>query len=138
MSNCFRYELLTIAGLALMALVASGQDRPYAQASRSVVNFSRKHQLTVDLTRVALFEHSRVHFGSGGELAGVEALDARGQVRWHATYDRWRDVPGGRYPYSMVFHFPMRQLVAELELDSVELNPTLDPALFSLPPEGSE
>lgn len=88
--------------------------------------------------RVALYATRRVHFAETGELIGVEALEPGGEVRWHATYGRWRDVPGGRYPYAMSFHFPRRQLVAELELDSVELNPQLDDALFSLLPEGSE
>jgi hypothetical protein len=79
-----------------------------------------------------------VHFTPDGELLQVESLDASGRVRWRAEYDRWRDVPGGRYPYAMAFTFPASELRAELELDEVEVNPVLDPSLFSLLPEGRE
>jgi outer membrane lipoprotein-sorting protein len=71
-----------------------------------------------------------VRFAAGGELSRIAALDERGQVRWEAEYDQWRDVPGGRYPFSLVLSFPDTHLRAELELSQVELNPALDPALF--------
>jgi len=73
-----------------------------------------------------------VRFAAGGELSRLSALDARGQVRWQAEYDEWRDVPGGRYPFSLVLSFPETSLRAELELTQVELNPKLDPALFTV------
>ena len=71
-----------------------------------------------------------LRFASGGELAAIETLDAEGEVRWLAEYAEWRDVPGGRYPFSLTLSFPATQLRAELELSEVELNPPLDPALF--------
>jgi hypothetical protein len=71
-----------------------------------------------------------VRFAAGGELSRIAALDERGRVRWEAEYDQWRDVPGGRYPFSLVLSFPETSLRAELELTQVELNPALDPALF--------
>jgi outer membrane lipoprotein-sorting protein len=71
-----------------------------------------------------------VRFAAGGELSRIAALDDRGKVRWQADYDQWRDVPGGRYPFSLVLSFPETSLRAELELSQVELNPALDPALF--------
>jgi hypothetical protein len=87
--------------------------------------------------RVAHYPMERVHFDGAGQLEGVERLDDNGQVRWRAQFGSWRDLPGGRYPYAMVFSFPTTQLRAELEFDDVELNPVLDQALFSLP-EGRE
>jgi hypothetical protein len=71
-----------------------------------------------------------VRFAPGGELSRIAALDEQGRVRWEASYDEWRDVPGGRYPFSLVLSFPETSLRAELELTQVELNPALDPALF--------
>lgn len=71
-----------------------------------------------------------LRFAPGGELAAIAALDERGEVRWLAEYAEWRDVPGGRYPFSLVLSFPETQLRAELELTEVELNPSLDPSLF--------
>ena len=88
--------------------------------------------------RVAVFASERVHFDAAGELRQVESLDASGRVRWRAEYDRWREVPGGRYPYAMTFTFPASDLRAEFELDEVELNPAIDAALFSLPLEARE
>ena len=71
-----------------------------------------------------------LRFAAGGELAAIAALDDDGEVRWLAEYAEWRDVPGGRYPFSLVLSFPETKLRAELELTDVELNPTLDPSLF--------
>lgn len=83
--------------------------------------------------RVLEYPGERLHFSAEGELAGVDALHADGRVRFSARYERWRNVPGGRYPYAMRFHFPASELSAELELEEVEINPVLDRALFSLP-----
>ena len=88
--------------------------------------------------RVALYESGRVHFSPEGELIAIEALDPGGRVRWRAEYSRWREVAGGRYPYQIVFDFPMSQVRAELELQDVEVNPPLDKSLFSLLLEGRE
>ncbi|HKC51267.1 MAG TPA: hypothetical protein VKF60_10780 [Myxococcota bacterium] len=71
-----------------------------------------------------------LRFAPDGELAAIETLDERGGVRWLAEYAEWRDVPGGRYPFSLVLSFPETRMRAELELSEVELNPTLDPSLF--------
>jgi hypothetical protein len=71
-----------------------------------------------------------LRFDPGGELSAIAALDEQGQVRWRAEYAEWREVPGGRYPFSLVLSFPETQLRAELELSEVELNPALDPTLF--------
>ena len=73
-----------------------------------------------------------------GDLRGVESFDAFGELRWRAEYNRWQDVPGGRYPFEVVLHFPLTQLRAELELDTVELNPELDASLFRLGGGGPE
>jgi hypothetical protein len=71
-----------------------------------------------------------LRFAPGGELAAIAALDESGEVRWLAEYAEWRDVPGGRYPFSLVLSFPETKLRAQLELSEVELNPPLDPSLF--------
>lgn len=71
-----------------------------------------------------------LRFAASGDLAAIAALDADGEERWRAEYADWRDVPGGRYPFSLVLSSPETQLRAELVLTDVELNPTLDPALF--------
>jgi hypothetical protein len=55
--------------------------------------------------------------------------DASGAVS-DAEYATWRDVPGGRYPFSVVLSFPETRLRAELELSTVELNPRLEASLF--------
>ncbi len=83
--------------------------------------------------RIALFSRQRVRFAADGDLRAVESLDERGEVRWVAEYDGWRDVDGGRYPFAMQLSFPGTRVHAELELDSVDLNPVLAPALFTLP-----
>jgi hypothetical protein len=59
-------------------------------------------------------------------------------LEWSAEYGAWRDVPGGRYPTSLALWFPATQLKAELELSTVELNPTLDAGLFRVAPRGVE
>lgn len=71
-----------------------------------------------------------LRFAPSGELAAIAALDEHGEVRWRAEYAEWRDVPGGRYPFSLVLSFPETELRAEFELTQVELNPALDPSLF--------
>ena len=80
--------------------------------------------------RIVDLDHKRVRYASDGELLSVEALDARGATRWRFAYSRWRPLPRGRYPFSMVLSFPRTELWAELKLDEVEVNPELDPALF--------
>jgi hypothetical protein len=71
-----------------------------------------------------------LRFGATGELAAIAALDSAGDVRWRAEYADWRDVPGGRYPFSLVLSFPETRLRAELSLSQAELNAALDPSLF--------
>ncbi len=88
--------------------------------------------------RVAWFELSRVRFAMDGSVRTVEKLDPAGRVRWLAEYRGWRPAQGGRYPHQMVFSFPASELRAELDFDQVELNPSLDAALFSLLPEEGE
>lgn len=73
-----------------------------------------------------------LRFAPGGELAELIALAPDGRVRWSAAYADWQSVPGGRYPFSLVLVFPETRLRAELELAQVELNPSLDPTLFSV------
>jgi len=83
--------------------------------------------------RVAVFSDHRLYFEPNGELLGADTLDADGQVRWSAHYSGWREVKGGRYPFAIVFRFPLTQLEAELQLEDVEVNPPLDPRLFRIP-----
>jgi hypothetical protein len=71
-----------------------------------------------------------LRFSAAGELAALAALDEDGAERWRAEYADWRDVPGGRYPFSLVLTSSETELRAELVLDQVELNPSLDPSLF--------
>ncbi|MFI5314677.1 MAG: hypothetical protein ACHQ6T_03170 [Myxococcota bacterium] len=71
-----------------------------------------------------------LRFAPSGELSAIAALDSAGAVRWRAEYAEWRDVPGGRYPFSLVLSFPASELRAELALSQVELNPALDASLF--------
>jgi len=71
-----------------------------------------------------------LRFSAAGDLAALSALDEDGAERWRAEYADWRDVPGGRYPFSLVLSSPETELRAELELTDVELNPSLDPSLF--------
>ena len=80
--------------------------------------------------RVVDLGTKRLHFGPGGQLLGMEALDSAGALRWRITYGRWRSVLHGRYPFAMGLFFPYTELHAELVLKEVELNPELDPALF--------
>jgi hypothetical protein len=89
-------------------------------------------------SRIAEYDASRVHFAASGQITGLDSFDSSGALRFTARYDAWRDVPGGRYPSSLIFYFPRSDLRAELELDRVELNPSLDSTLFSLPAEGRE
>ncbi len=83
--------------------------------------------------RVAEFPGQRVRFAPTGDLLSVEALEESGEVRWAAEYGRWRDVDGGRYPFSMLLRFPRSRVSAEIKLEDVDLNPVLAPALFTLP-----
>ncbi|MBW2414992.1 MAG: hypothetical protein JRG76_10830 [Deltaproteobacteria bacterium] len=85
-----------------------------------------------DQQRVAEFPGQRVRFSPTGDVLSVEALDESGAVRWAAEYGRWRDVDGGRYPFIMFLRFPRSRVSAEIELDEVDLNPALEPALFTL------
>lgn len=80
--------------------------------------------------REVSFADQTLRFSDGGELASIESLDASGGVRWTASYSAWRELPGGRYPFSVVLSFPGTKLRAELALSEVELNPTLEASLF--------
>ena len=80
--------------------------------------------------REVSFVDQNLRFGDDGELEAIESLDGSGEIRWTAEYAAWRDVPGGRYPFSVVFWFPETKLRAELELSAVELNPQLEASLF--------
>lgn len=83
--------------------------------------------------REVAFADQTLRFADGGELAAIESLDASGVVLWSAEYATWREVPGGRYPFSVVLSFPGTKLRAELELSAVELNPKLEASLFRVP-----
>ncbi|MEX2206717.1 MAG: hypothetical protein WEF50_10865 [Myxococcota bacterium] len=83
--------------------------------------------------REVSFADQTLRFADGGELAAIESLDASGVVLWTAEYATWREVPGGRYPFSVVLSFPTTKLRAELELSAVELNPKLEASLFRVP-----
>lgn len=85
--------------------------------------------------RVAQFARQRIRFAADGDLRAVESLDEYGELRWAAEYRGWRDVDGGRYPFDMHLRFPRSRVDARLELDEVDLNPALAPALFTLPVE---
>jgi hypothetical protein len=83
--------------------------------------------------REVSFADQTLRFADGGELSAIESLDASGVVLWTASYSTWREVPGGRYPFSVVLSFPGTKLRAELELSAVELNPKLEASLFRVP-----
>jgi hypothetical protein len=102
--------------LAAPALTREPPEMVYAQGADRIVQFPRQ----------------RVRFAADGDLRAVESLDERGEVRWVAEYHGWRDVDGGRYPFVMQLRFPGSRVHAELELDSVELNPALAAELFTL------
>jgi hypothetical protein len=70
---------------------------------------------------------------ASGELAALEALDARGKLRYRARYAGWREVSGGRYPESLSIEFPRSRVAARLRLSRVELNAALDIERFRVP-----
>jgi hypothetical protein len=88
--------------------------------------------------RIVDVDAARLRFAPQGDLAGVNALDADGHVRWSAAYRDWREARGGRYPFGVVLDFPATELRAELVVRDVEVNPPLDDALFRLPPGAGE
>lgn len=88
--------------------------------------------------RVVEVANQRIEFSADGTLLGVESLDPLGRPRWVADYSDWRDLPGGRYPMKIGFHFPRTEFRLEIELEDVELNPELDPALFRIAPNGRD
>lgn len=75
----------------------------------------------------------RIRISGSGDLVSIEALDEGGGVRWVASYDRWREVAGGRYPFAVDLEFPSTGAKARMAMKRVELNPSLDPGLFRLP-----
>jgi hypothetical protein len=83
--------------------------------------------------RVVVFPTWRLRFSPVGELRALDALDPAGALEWSARYERWQEVPGGRYPFEIVLHFAGSRLRAELELERVELDLWLDPSLFRVP-----
>jgi hypothetical protein len=83
--------------------------------------------------RIVDLPDRRLRFGPDGDLLGVEVSDRLGRTRWRAEYSGWREVSGGRYPFQVVLHFPLTELRARLDLQEVELNPSLDPSLFRVP-----
>ncbi len=83
--------------------------------------------------RIVRFPSWRLGFSPLGELSTLDALDAMGRPTWSVRYDRWQEVPGGRYPFEIGLHFAGSELRAELELERVELDPALDEALFRVP-----
>jgi hypothetical protein len=94
-----------------------------------------RHAIAVGDERWVEMEARRVRIGPAGELRGFDALDRSGSVRWMAGYDRWSEVDGGRYPLVVKLEFPYTETSAELVLNEVELNATLDPKLFGGPTE---
>jgi len=83
--------------------------------------------------RIVEFERRRVRLSEQGELRRVDALDARGLVRWSVEFDAWSEVPGGRYPMVIRAYFPRTDLRAEFEFEEVQLNTPLDTSLFRVP-----
>lgn len=99
-------------------------------ASPQPVKWPPRAILARGAERAVLLDDQSLRFAEDGELAAIESLDAQGAVLWTAEYGAWRDVPGGRYPFSVVLSFPETKLRAELELQKAELNEPLDASLF--------
>lgn len=115
-----RLGLALAPGEAVHALLAAPLDGDWAPSAILGRGAEREVRLPSQTLR----------FAPTGELTAIAALDPAGEVRWRAEYAEWRDVPGGRYPFSLVLSFPETRLRAELELSQVELNAALDPSLF--------
>ncbi len=113
-------------GLAFAPEEAAGAllvtPKPIAWPPQAILGRGAEREVT--------FADQTLRFADGGDLAAIESLDASGSVLWSAEYATWREVPGGRYPFSVVLIFPGTKLRAELELSAVELNPKLEASLF--------
>jgi len=78
-----------------------------------------------------------VEFDSGGALRRVTAWRPGGLVAWDVRYDDVEERSGLAFAHQIALEFPASGVEAEIELDRVELNPTLGPKVFELePPPG--
>jgi len=78
-----------------------------------------------------------VEFEPGGALRRLTVWSAGGRTAWDVRYAEIEDRQGVPFAHEISLEFPASGVEAEIELDRVELNPTLAPDVFELePPPG--
>ena len=80
-----------------------------------------------------------VWFGDRQEPVASEDRDANGEVRWQAHYSNYESRDGLAVATHILLQLPRWERTMELDLQDVDVNPSLDGALFALqPPPGSK
>ncbi|HVH07209.1 MAG TPA: hypothetical protein VNE71_14550 [Myxococcota bacterium] len=74
-----------------------------------------------------------VEFDAGGALVRYAARDAEGGLVLEARFTDYRDVAGSRFAFHIEVSLPAAESRAEIQFQSVELNPALPAELFRLP-----
>lgn len=78
-----------------------------------------------------------VEFDSGGALRRLTAWRPGGLVAWDVRYDDVEERDGLAFAHQIALEFPATGVEAEIDLDRVELNPSLGSKVFELePPPG--
>jgi hypothetical protein len=77
--------------------------------------------------------HRLLEFDAGGALARYAARDGAGALVLEARFADYRDVAGRPFPFHIEVSMPAAESRAEIQFQSVELNPALPDELFRLP-----
>jgi len=129
-ANLARYARMPFEVDDLIDLVLATPTRPGAVVGS--VSFDPAAQLVRLTWRAADFERS-VWLSTPGWPTVAEERGPDGQLLWRATYDRFEPHGGVPLATRVVLDVAALEQHVELSLDDVDVNPTVDDALFALP-----
>ena len=135
--NLERYARVALPVHQLIDLVlATPAPHP---ATRSEVSFDTVRG-AVRLARMLADRQESVWFSSTGLPVAAEERGRDGYVNWEATFGGYQDHAGLAVATEITLAFPRWSRLLALALEGVEINPTLDNAVFTLqtPPGSTE
>lgn len=119
--------------LALGAPIAPDEGRPSVAGAAALVDGVR-----VELGYRAGDPRRTLEFDASGALSRYAVRDAASGLVLDARYGDYRPLGGGRFAYRVQVSLPAATTRAEIEFQTVELNPKLPNELFRLPQRAPE
>jgi outer membrane lipoprotein-sorting protein len=131
--------LLEVAGLALtpeeaVQLALGAPLTPGEDAAVAGAQALPDGALRVELAAPARAPRRTLEFAPDGALLRYEVRDASGPVLLAAAYSDYRDVGGAAFAFGITLDLPAAKGHAEIQFQSVELNPQIPAQLFRLKP----